>query len=173
MKKFQIFTKSLLLTGIIALTAACNGDDSPGGTGSPSGTYIMAKVDGSSFDARVMGVSTAGAVRSGTGDMNLIQITGADANGRAMTLGIFGVTQPGTYQINPDTDSVGAYIDGVGTSTASYDTGECTGASGSIVVTQVSDTQVEGTFSFTGKSEENGCAAKSVTEGSFRGIFMQ
>ncbi|NMH26731.1 DUF6252 family protein [Flavobacterium silvaticum] len=172
MKKFQIFGKAILFTGLIALASACNGDEAVG-TGGQSGSYITASVNGSGFEAAVMGVSTVTAVRTGTGAGNLIMITGANPDAHAITINLFGITATGDYNVTPDSDSVMAYVDGMGSSTASYDTGECEGATGVVHVTQISDTQIEGTFEFTGKSEENSCAAKSVTNGSFRGIFMQ
>lgn len=173
MKKFQIFGKTLLLTGLIALASACSGDDNPIGTGGQSGSYITANVNGSSYDTSIMGVSTVTALQTGVGTENLIMITGANAEFHAMTINLFGVTQTGDYQVNPDTNSLLAYVDETGTSTSSYDTAECAGATGVVHVTQLSATQIEGTFEFTGKSEENGCAAKAITNGSFRGIFMQ
>lgn len=174
MKKVSFFGKSLAIGALTLLVSACSGDDSPSGTGTGghSGSYITATVDGAGFDAAIMGVPVVTAVRTGAGDNNLIMITGSDSNGHSISINLFGVTQNGTYQVNPDTNSVLAYVDGMGNSTRSYDTGECAGATGSVNVTFVDDTKVEGTFQFTGKSEENGCAAKAVTSGSFRGIYL-
>lgn len=173
MKKFQILGKSLLLAGVLAFTAACSGDDSPSGTGGHTGSYVTAKVDGANFDAAVMGVPVVTALRTGTGDATLIMISGSDPDGKSMSLNLFGITETGTYNIGPATNSVLAYLEGVGTATTSFDTGECAGATGTVNITQISEAQVEGTFTFTGKSEENECTSRSITEGSFRGVFMQ
>jgi hypothetical protein len=159
--------KSAVLAIALAL-ASCGSDDNGTGTGGNSGSFLQGKVDGSQFKAQVMNQSTVVAIRQGSGDNTLIQITGADASANAMNVILYGVTATGTYQVNPDTNNVLAYTT---SSSASYDTGECSGATGTITVTTLTDTKVEGTFTFTGKSEENACAAKSVTEGKFRGVF--
>lgn len=170
MKKFQYLGKTVILLLAIAFATACSSDDGGSGTGGSSGSYIHAKVDGSSFKAEVMDHSTVIALRMDSGDGILVQLSGADANANAMNIILFGITEPGTYDIGPDSDSVLAYL---GNSNQSFDTGECAGATGTVTITEISETKVKGTFQFTGKSEENGCSAKTISEGKFQGIFTE
>ncbi|HEU0135887.1 MAG TPA: hypothetical protein VFQ50_01210, partial [Flavobacterium sp.] len=72
----------------------------------------------------------------------------------------------------PDSDGTTlAYIE-TGNS-MSYDTSNCAGATGTITITAYDDTKVEGTFSFVGKVDEDCNMTKTVTNGSFRGVYMQ
>ena len=48
----------------------------------------------------------------------------------------------------------------------------CTVATGTITITAITATKVEGTFSFTGAKDDDCSSHKVVTNGEFRGTFM-
>lgn len=162
MKNFKVIGRTVFLALSLSL-AACSGDDAGGSGG--SGSSLSAKVDGSTFKAAVMGQSTTVAVHNGT----FYQISGSNAELKSITIGIFNVTGPGTFEVGPDTDNVLAYFE----NNTSYDTSNCDQATGTVTVTAVNDEKIEGTFSFTGKVDENCGQSKTVTTGKFKGVFMQ
>lgn len=88
-----------------------------------------------------------------------------------MTVVLIGVSAPGTYEVNSDTNTTLGYAEETSGTDVSWDTGDCEGASGTITVTTLTDTKVEGTFSFTGANDEACGDQKVVTNGSFRGTF--
>jgi hypothetical protein len=177
--------KTMKKMGIMAFAAmalcltACSGDDggNSGGGGSSLDTYVNAKVDGVTFKTfSVQGHSLGAAMRTGTGDQTLISVSGSSASSMGSTdiktivISLLGITQPGTYTINSDSNSVLAYVDSA--SNISWDTSDCSGATGTIEITVLNDQKVEGSFSFTGKDDENCSSQKNITAGKFRGTFM-
>lgn len=158
-----------------ALTLAvtsCSSDDSSGGTGSSLDNYVNGKVDGTLFETFSMnGFSAGTSVKNGT----MVTITGTamesvgSTNVKTMTILLMDVTGTGTYQIGPDSDSVLSYFDSA--ASISWDTSNCSGATGTVTVTTFNDQKIEGTFNFTGKDDDNCSSQKVVTEGSFRGTF--
>jgi len=174
MKTITHFGKLVFLSLSLLLTS-CSSDDAADivDNGNPtSGTYITAKVDGSGFSSIIMGVaSSASATRMETGAGTMITVLGADQGGNSIVINLMGITTTGTYTIDPSVNSVMSYTPVTGG--VSYGTGECSGSTGTIVITAIDATKIEGTFSFKGK-DANTCptsAMKTVTEGSFRGIF--
>lgn len=164
--------------GMLALTlcfAACSSDsDGNGGGSTPSGTYLKAKVNGTQFQTlEIQGQSLAVANKTGSGANTLIMIQGSGdmTATNSMVINLIGITETGTYNITPDDDgNVLAYVENA--NTKSYDTSNCEGATGVLKITALTDTKIEGTFSFTGKDDENCSDTRSVTDGSFRGVFM-
>lgn len=173
MKKLNTL-KSFTKVGVAAfilLLAACSDDNSSGSSGNPDG-FIKGKVDGQQFTSlEVQGHSTTVATRTGTGDGMTIMVSGSNQDLNTMTIITIGITQPGTYEIDSSDNSVLAFISQ--NDQLSYDTGECDGASGTLTITTLTDEKIEGTFSFVGKDGENCSASKTITNGSFRGVFMQ
>jgi hypothetical protein len=96
---------------------------------------------------------------NGSGDMS---------GNTAMAVNLIGIDAEGTYPLNSDSDSVVAYLE----NQQSYDTSDCSGATGTLTITEINSEKVEGTFSLTGKLDDNCAQSKSITEGSFRGVFM-
>lgn len=175
MKTFKTFSK-LALVAFAVIISSCSKDDTPAQTQVPAtGSYITAKVDGADFSSTVFGVSTATANRVGTGPNALIQILGADLGGNniSITLIDLNLVAGQTYTLNPSLDgSVIAYVSTT-SGGAAFGTGICEGSTGTLVVTAYDNTKIEGTFSFTGKDGENCSAtAKAITNGSFRGVFV-
>jgi len=170
------FKRILLLVTFSALVISCGGDDEEQivpVVPQTNTSFVKAKVNGQAFSSYIFGTSAASANISGSGSGTLIQVLGSNLNGNNISLTLLGITEPGTYDINPSLDgSVMAYTSGSGG--VSYSTGECSGSGGTLVVTTLTNTKIEGTFSFTGK-DSNTCdtsETKTVTEGSFRGIFV-
>ncbi len=168
--------KNMKKIGLIALMAltvvfnSCSSDDDNGGTGGTgSGSFLHAKVDGTQFKAEVMGQPTVGATRIGSGPAQIISVIGGIMDGTNVSISLLGVTEAGTYELSPDSDSVIAYTTAGGA--AAYGTGICAGATGQIKITTLTAEKIEGTFTFTGKDGENCSSSKSITNGSFRGMF--
>ncbi len=174
MKNYKTFWKSIFLASAILAFNACSDDDDNGGGGStPSGTYVKAKVDGTTYETfRIQGVSAATAISTGSGDSRLIMIGGSiDQSGtKAWSVNLLGINATGEYPLNADSNSTVAYVEnGTG---VSYDNSNCTGTDGTVKITKLTDTEVEGTFSLVGKNDEDCSMAKTITQGSFRGVFM-
>ncbi|MGK4567094.1 hypothetical protein [Flavobacterium sp. 3HN19-14] len=181
--------KNLKKFGFVAFAAmalvlsACSGSDDDGGSGSSLATYINAKVDGVQFKTTSFNGQSAGiATKQGSGDQQLIAISCTDASAvgdmefNGMQVILIGQVAAGqTYQISPTSQSILAYTintnGGGSNNNTEWDTDNCDGATGTVTVTSLSDTKIEGTFSFTGKKENDCSSQKVVTNGSFRGTF--
>jgi len=153
--------------------AACSSDDDGGSTaGSSLDTYITAKVDGVNFETLIAGVAT----RSGSGASSFISVSCANTASitqqeyESIHVVLVGVNAPGTYEVNSDTNSTLGYSENHNPN-ESWDTGDCEGVTGTIIVTTLTDTMVEGTFSFTGAHEDDCTDQKVITEGHFKGTF--
>ncbi len=162
-----------LATAILAFNACSDDDDNGGGGGTPSGTYVKAKVDGTTYETyKIQGVSAATAISPGTGDGRLIMIGGPiDQSGtKAWAVNLLGINATGEYPLNADSNSTVAYVE-TGTG-VSYDNSNCDGTDGTVKITKITDTEVEGTFSLVGKNDEDCSMSKTITSGSFRGVFQ-
>ncbi|AWA28771.1 hypothetical protein HYN48_00950 [Flavobacterium magnum] len=172
--------KKIGLTALMALAFVFNScsSDSDGGGSSSLSTYISAKVDGVAFEtASIQGQSFGVASKSGTGDMQVISVSCTNQSAitsqtyDAMHVILVGpVTAGTTYQVNQDTDHTLGYVEAPGN--ISWDTGDCQNATGSITVTTLTDTKIEGTFNFTGSKDDDCASQKTVTNGKFRGTFI-
>ena len=170
------FKTILLLVSFSTVLISCGGDDDVPPvtpvTPAANSSFVKAKVNGQAFSSYIFGTSAASANISNAGPEQLIQVLGANLNSDNISITLYGITAPGTYEINPSNDgSVMAYVPGSGG--VGYSTGECSGSGGTIVITTLTSTKIEGTFSFLGKDIDN-CGSsptKTVTEGSFRGVF--
>ncbi|OYU81662.1 MAG: hypothetical protein CFE23_04115 [Flavobacterium sp. BFFFF1] len=165
MKKFG-FTAMAALA--IALSSCSS--DSDGGSGSNAATYINASVDGTAFETfEVQGQSSASASRIVSGSDTFITITGVSSTTDAMEIVLHNITATGTYPAGPSNDLTLVYS-ATSSQMAYASDADCTGATGTVTVTSISDTKIEGTFSFTGKTDD--CTGqKAVTNGKFRGTF--
>ncbi len=172
---------SLVFALIVAATiSSCGGsDDAPAAAAIPAtGSYINATVDGAAFTTVIMGQSAAVCNTVGAGTSRLITVNGSSIDianpttSKTIIISLKGINTAGTYTISStvNPDSLLAYAIATGSTTTAYTTGSCAGATGTITVTSISATKIEGTFSFTGKND--GCSmSKSVTAGTFRGMF--
>jgi Family of unknown function (DUF6252) len=161
--------KVVLFLAISVIFASCNDDENSSDI-PDTGSYISAKIDGVQFTV----TNTNGAIlgtKSGTGVNTEISILGEKTDSNNITISLSGISAPGTYAVNPETSSLLDFFDY--NSEQSYDTSFCDSGSGTITVTSLTSTQIEGTFSFVGKYIGN-CTGtgKNITEGRFRVIFV-
>ncbi len=160
------------------LFASCSGDSEQGGNADLS-TYITATVDGAAFTTyAIQGRSLGVATRSTFGEQSIITVDCANAQELADTqvqsisINLINITQPGTYQLDANSGSMVGYVVSGRGSNMGWSTAACSNAGGTITITMLNDTKIEGTFSFT-CSEETACASrKIVTDGVFRGTFI-
>lgn len=168
MKKVQTLGKSFLIAFSLLALGSCNKDDAAATPVFPtSNSFVNGKVDGVPYASLVTSCSKAG-----SGSSAVITILGGDVAANSISVVLSGITATGNYPVNTETESLLNYSPGSGG--VAYSTGECSGASGSITVTAIDETHVEGRFSFTGKDTEN-CdsgVTKTVTEGTFKGVFQ-
>jgi len=169
MKTFKTFGKTLCMAAVLFILNSCNKDDD--NTPAPyvpaaNTSFVKGTVEGTAFSSL-----TASCSKAGSGADAVVTILGADLAANSISLVLVGITATGTYDVNNATNSVLNYSPGSGG--VAYSTGECSAASGTITVTAIDATHVEGTFSFTGKDTDN-CdtgATKTVTNGTFKGVF--
>lgn len=160
---------------LISTLSSCSSDSGSGGSGPASGSFVNAKVAGSNFSAT--GSLAIGNYASG----NLV-LQGTTAAGKSIAINLYafdGTLETGTYNVSDTstddthTGSLSFIEVNTGTMTSiTYNSAICTNASGTITITFIDATKIEGTFSFTGKELRDGddCsgATKNVTNGSFR-----
>jgi hypothetical protein len=171
MKTIGIF----LAVALVSLVTSCSSDDNGGGGGSNAslGT-IKARVAGSNFTSMQVGTF---ATRQVVGGLTTIIVQGSDASGKAIQIVITGY-QDGTttYPISDDTaiSTVASYIEANISNplnslvwAAPYDN---SGQVGSVTITEITETNVKGTFNFTGKNQD-GEDTKAVTNGAFNVNF--
>ncbi len=148
----------MLLAGTMILIGSCNknDDDNPvAGNGSMSLT-----VDGSSWTASlsVQAVNTNG----------VINVTGSDSQAKQAAVVLYNVTSTGTYQIGPANPSnMLRWTEGVG-QTDTYTANGIIG-SGTVTITELTSSNIKGTFSFTGYNTAG--TTKAVTNGKFEANF--
>ena len=168
----------ILFTGLTIMFSSCSSDsDSNGGGGSgpATGAYIKANVAGSGFLAE-------GNLAAGTFTDTGMSISGSTITGKSLMLQFYNISSnltTGTYNINA-TNTGNQYTGGVtyndvNTSTfsvVSYSSINCDNSNGTLTITYIDATKIEGTFSCTAKEvkESEACdgATKSITSGSFR-----
>lgn len=171
---------SILFLAVVLSTSmiSCSGDDSGGEVVPPTALegQITANVGGANFASITQGTT---AVKVATGNAYTITVQGTDLGGKNLQLilnGVDGTT--GTYEIGVDTtiSAIGTYTE-VNTTTftsqswiAPYEDG---GVSGSITITEISDTNIKGTFEFKARNQEDAQDIKQITGGSFNVNFMQ
>ena len=154
-------------TVVFTLLAGCSKDsNNDGGTNpTPTTSYFMkATADGSAFTASE---ATCIAVRN----MGLVAVSGSQVLGstRQISITLFSPEAGATY----DLGSLGSFNTAtlvLGTTANDvYSVTPLSGSSGTVTVTKLDATAIEGTFSFTAANPEG--ASKQVTNGSFRCKF--
>lgn len=123
---------------------------------------MTCKVDGADFEA--------GAVVSTLKDDVLI-VTGTKGVDEQCQIILYDCTATGTYEINLNLTEkhIGGFTKGTDTNTDVYVSSGGLGT-GSIVISELSETNVEGTFQFTAKNSEG--TEVSVTEGAFKSTLQ-
>ncbi len=177
MKTIKTISKFAMIA-FIALATSCSKDDVrtpviPLLPQQNADSFITAKVDGSEFSTFIFGTSTAGCNKFGNGQGGfIVTILGATLAGDSIVVTLDNITATGTYNVNNSTDSFLAFTPNNDSSTT-FTTAECESASGTIIVTVLDATHVEGTFVFTGKNNDNCSSQKVISEGVFKGTFPQ
>jgi hypothetical protein len=156
-----------LATLAIAMGAlACGGGgDSTGPGGGGNGQFrFTAKIDGANW-ASTAGVETVGVPVALPG---VFALTGSQIGGSAQTIvmTLYNIPGPGTYPLG-----VGVSVPGgnalISSAAGGWRTAQ-TGADGTISITTLTATRMEGTFSFTAVAFTGGATGtKTVTDGSF------
>jgi hypothetical protein len=177
MKTIKRISAALLVT--LALTvSSCGGSDDNGGggfSGPSTGTFIKATAAGSNFLSE--GQFAVGNYADGS-----LVLTGSSTTGNNIGIQLYAVSGAlavGTYNMSADQDSdvvVGnLQYTAVNLSTFAvtpYSSVNCENASGTLEITFIDATKIEGTFSFLGKEvkPDETCdgGTKNVTNGSFR-----
>lgn len=166
--------KKIKQLGTIAFLAlalsfgSCSSDDGGGSTGGGSAAEgtITAKVDGKS-------IKTAEAASFAVQSSTFLQITGTTMNQEALGIIIYNFNGVGTYNVITGND-LGAIFtyskininDPMNTSNTWYaPLDETTGTSGTVTVTEITETNVKGTFSFKAINDQN--TYKDVKNGAF------
>ena len=169
----------MLAIAFATILTSCGGDNEGSSIAIPAtGSYINAKVDGADFTTVIAGQSAATASRSDSGGTTTILVGGSSVSLSDITsqkniaISLNGITATGTYPINTNSGSAFIYTLLSSGSTISYATGDCANATGSVTITTLNATTIEGTFNFVGKRQEACSESKSVTNGSFRGMFQ-
>ena len=161
----------LMLTMVMAtLLSSCSSDDNGGGGSSAANGTIKARVAGSNYTTLQ---AASFAMKQQMGSVYMITMQGSDASGKAIQLVLNGVpATTGTYEISQEAtiSAIASYTelnmnDPINSVVwaAPY---EGSGVAGSITISEITDTNIKGTFSFTGKNQE-GTDTKAVTNGAF------
>lgn len=166
----KTFNKTiLLLMAVVAISfTSCNKDDDGGGGGEAASGTIIAKVAGSDYKSDPIITS---ATRSDGNGVSTVVISGNTMDSKNLTLSINGGFEGvGTYNIGGGANvfTVASYteIDPANPMdaqvwSAPYDTS----VAGEIKVSEVTSTNIKGTFNFKGKNADG--SFRDITEGSF------
>jgi hypothetical protein len=158
MKSRNLFLM-VLIAGVISFVS-CKKDDDDSGTPAGSNGSISLTVDGSTWSATlaVQAVNSNG----------VVNVTGSDSNAKQAGITLYGVSAPGTYQVGPpNVGNMLRWTEGLA-QTQTYQASGVIGT-GTITVTELSDSKIKGTFSFTGYNTDQN--TKQITDGQFEANF--
>lgn len=93
----------------------------------------------------------------------VINVTGSDSGGKQAAITLFGVSKAGTYEITSGSQHSGRWTEGVDPSQTYVANGIL--GTGTIVISELSDTKIKGTFSL--EALNTAQSAKSITDGAF------
>ncbi len=180
-----------LSIAISSFALSCSSDSSDGGGGgSAANGTIVAKVAGADFASSTM-ATTAVLSTSGTFQILTIQGSQLDMSGSGTTKNIQLIIQGvdievGAYDIGGDNliTVVGTYMEVSGASSGNFVTSywvapydEAESVVGKVTITEITATNVKGTFNFTGQKQNEAGDwdgnFKEVTNGSFNVDFTQ
>jgi len=151
------FLMLVVLISSIAFTS-CKKDDDTGDPSTGNGSMTL-KHAGTSWSASlaVQAVNTNG----------VINVTGSDSEARQAAITLFGVSSPGTYKIEMGAQHSGRWTEGADPSQTYVSNGVI--GTGTITITELSDTKIKGSFSF--EAFNTAQTSKSITEGAFDVTF--
>lgn len=175
MRHFKNFMILVMTLSAITFTSCSSDDDSgddggSGGGGAASGV-LVAKVDGNNFESLEISPS---ATVANNGQNLIVVASSLDQTAFAFT--VIGFDGPGTYPLGGGANifnSASYTVTDVDLNNPQNSTTEIWQAPyddsvvGEIVVTEVTDTKVKGTFNFTCKNVGGDQSIKTITEGSF------
>lgn len=158
----------VLVLAVTTILSSCSSSDGGGGGSAAAGT-LKAKIAGSNY-------SSMQAATFATSQSGMLIVQGSDATGKAIQLMIAANTV-GTYEISDDANisAVASYTEANISNPSASQTWaapyENSGAVGSITISEITATNVKGTFNFTGKNQ-TGTGTKAITDGSFNVNFQ-
>lgn len=161
----------VLVLAVATILSSCSSSDGGGGGSVGVGT-LKAKIGSTNFSS-ITQATTAMLVDNGS--YQNLSIGGATTTGKTLQIMILGENiGVGTYQISDSNDSSTTFVysevninnptSGVKSWAAPYDGG---GNSGSVVITSMTTSNVQGTFSLTASDVINGTGTKEITNGAF------
>ncbi len=163
----KTFNKTVLvLLAVVAISfTSCKKDDNGGGGGSAGAGTVAAKINGNGFNS--MELASRATLSSGT-----LILQGSDATGKGIVITMYNYDGVGTYEFSDsNVFLVGTYIEtdvnnpqNSKTWTAPY---EGSGVVGEIKISEKTDTNIKGTFNFTGKNVNGDNSLRNITDGSF------
>lgn len=161
MKLFKVFV--IMMAVISVSLTACkkdeSDDDDNGGSLNGGGSMTL-KYDGNDFSATL-------AVQA-VNENGVINVTGSDGNARQASLVLFGTSGPGTYTIGAAyPQNLCTWTEGTNatqTFTASFVIG-----SGTVTITELTDSKIKGSFEFTAVNTNQ--ETRTITDGSFEANF--
>jgi hypothetical protein len=171
MKTLKFFS---LLIFVSLSVLSCKKDDEGGDEGTAGAGMMTAKVNGADFQSLE---GTATAQESNSGGVRVIAVSAGTIDSENLQIIIQNFDGIGTYDLslinigtysylpdptNPDPNTVVVYTTVNGTS-----------SNGEINITSYSESNVKGTFSFTGYNVDDNTDTVSVTNGSFDLEVMQ
>jgi len=168
--------KLLVLGCFLALgSIACSNDDDGGNNGNAADGTITATTEGSGGNFSSTQQATQ-AQRSTSGSTTTIIVTGSDSNGKNLTLLINGFTGTGTYELggNNNVAVTASYTETNlqnPQSSPSWAAPYSGNVDGQINVSEVTDTNIQGTFNFTGRNNGDDSDLKVISNGSFNVNF--
>ncbi|GGG19219.1 hypothetical protein GCM10011344_19780 [Dokdonia pacifica] len=170
--------KLVMLLCVVGLTyTSCKTDDDGGDGGNAAAGTVEATVDGASFTSDAIATMATQINAQGITTLNIVGSALSAGSARTITLTIIGVDGEGTYPIQVSTDS------GIITATATYieASGNVGGGgidgswlapfdeslAGEVNITEITDTTVRGTFSYSARSQDDESNFVEITNGSF------
>jgi hypothetical protein len=155
-----------LMTLAVAIAmVACGGDGGstgPNGGGGNGQFRFSAKIDGANW-ASTAGVEAVGVPVSVPG---IFALTGSQPGGQTIIITLYNIPGPGTYPLGTGVSVPGGNAL-ISTTAGGWRTAQ-SGADGTITITTLTATRMEGTFNFTAVAFTGGATGtKTVTDGSF------
>jgi hypothetical protein len=161
----------VVVLAVSTILSSCSSSDGGGGGSVGVGT-LKAKIGSANFSSITQATT---AILANNGSYQNLSIGGATTTGKTLQIMILGENiGVGTYQISDSNDSATTFVysevninnptSGVKSWAAPYDGG---GNSGSVVITSMTASNVQGTFSLTALDLTNGTGTTQVSNGAF------
>lgn len=167
MKKTYLILLAVLLSGLF--TFSCKSDDDGGGGGGAAAGTIAAKINGSNFNS--LEQSTSGQMITANG-VTTISILGSSMDQNGITINVIGVDGTGTYPIGGGANvfTNASYLEADISNPMNSQTWQAPyddSVAGEVNFSEISDSRVKGTFSYSCKNVNGDGSIKNITEGSF------